>query len=129
MGNIDVMGKGKGKKKTNKGKKGGKVKKSGDDDKDEGDSSNLDATTPEQIERALVAAANRTEDPLKNWTRLQNEECPICMLPLPHAADINYCVTCGKTVCMGCVIGIGLAHRRDGGDAEKATEKALTCPL
>ena len=38
--------------------------------------SNL-ATTPEQMERARLAAANRKEDPLKNWTRIQNEECSI----------------------------------------------------
>ena len=76
-----------------------------------------------------MAATNRTEDPLKNWTRLQNEECPICMLPLPlRGSDTTYCVTCGKTVCMGCMISTGIVHGRDSGDVEKATEKALTCP-
>ena len=83
------------------------------------------------VERARLAAANRTEDPLKNWIRIQNEECPICMLPLPHeheAYGAKYCVTCGKTVCLGCVIGTGIAHVRDSGDEEKAFEKATTCP-
>ena len=76
--NIDrrtliVMGKGK-KKKGNKGKKNGK--KVRDDTGVSLYASNL-ATTPEQMERARLAAANRKEDPLKNWTRIQNEECPI----------------------------------------------------
>ena len=85
--------------------------------------------TPQQCERARLAAANRTEDPLKNWTRLRNKECPICMLPLPFASSENrYCVTCGKTVCMGCVVSTGLVHARDGGDAKAAFEKATTCP-
>ena len=119
------MGKGK-KKKGNKGKKNGK--KVRDDTGVSLYASNL-ATTPEQMERARLAAANRKEDPLKNWTRIQNEECPICMLPLPHEASyFIYCVTCGKTVCMGCIISTAKVHRRDGGDEETATEKATTCP-
>jgi len=81
------------------------------------------------MERARLAATNRTEDPLKNWTRLQNEECPICMLPLPlRGSDTNYCVTCGKTICMGCVLSTCAAHARDGGDAKTAMEKAKSCP-
>ena len=89
----------------------------------------MSGPTEQQKERAIEAAVNRTDDPLKNWTRLQNEECPICMLPLPwDPSEIIYCVTCGKTVCMGCVISTGVAHARDGGDMEKAAEKAITCP-
>ena len=122
------MGKGK-KKKANKGKKssGGKKVR---DDKDGGDSSTVQITmSMEQIERARLAAANRTEDPLKNWTRLQNEDCPICMLPLPHGANcFMYCVTCGKTVCAGCLFSTAKAHAMDGADSKKATEKAMTCP-
>ena len=101
------MGKGK-KKKANKGKKkdgkkteddagvggsswlpptqeqrsGGKNEKVRDDETSEGDSPTFQLRLgPEQVQRARLAAANRTEDPLKNWTRLQNEDCPICMLP------------------------------------------------
>ena len=122
------MGKGK-KKKANKGKKRD-VKKTEDTEEEEGNFSRLQIKiTPEQRERARLAAANRTEDPLKNWTRLQNEECPICMLPLPFRnSDTNYCITCGKTVCMGCVIGVLEAHKRDGRDAKTTIEKATTCP-
>ena len=126
------MGKGK-KKKANKGKKNGKKVR---DDKDEGDSSTVQITmSMEQIERARLAASNRTEDPLKNWTRLQNEECPICMLPLPHkASGSNYCVTCGKTFCMGCVLSLIDAQIKDCRDANTALsqtsrEKASTCPF
>ena len=119
------MGKGK-KKKANKGKK--RESKKSEDDTVGGGSSTLQISR-EHYERARLAAANRTEDPLKNWTRPQNEECPICMLPLPIIArETNYCVTCGKTVCWGCMVSTGIAHRRDGGDLEKATEKATTCP-
>ena len=109
---------GKGKKKT-KGKKrsSGKKEKVRDD-----------AFSPEQLESARLAAANRKEDPLKNWTRLQNEECPICMLPIPHeVSESNYCVTCGKTVCWGCMISTAEAHT-ERGDVEKAVEKITTCP-
>ena len=117
----------KGKKKANKGKKSSRGKKTSEETS-VGDSSTCEISE-EQYERAILAAANRTEDPLKNWKRIQNEECPICMLPLPYdASDINYCFTCGKTVCMGCVIGTAEAHRKDGGDVEKAVEKATTCP-
>jgi hypothetical protein len=122
------MGK-KGKKKTNKGKKssGGKKEKVRDDTGVD-DSSYLQIT-PEQRERARSAATNRTEDPLKNWTRPMQDECPICMLPLPFAPSENkYCVTCGKTVCMGCMISTAVVHRRDGGNRETTMEKATTCP-
>ena len=120
-----MMGKGK-KKKANKGKKNGK--KVMDDTGVGLYASYLHATTPEQKERARLAAANRTEDPLKNWTRPMQEECPICMLPFPlGASGSKYCITCGKIVCAGCMISSGLAHIRDGGDAETAFEKAKTC--
>ena len=115
------MGKGK-KKKTKRKKRGGKKQK---DNLDE--SSWDEGPTPEQMEMARLAAANRTEDPLKNWTRLQNEECPICMLPLPfHGSESNHCVTCGKTVCWGCMIGTAEAHAEE--DVEKIVEKITTCP-
>ena len=117
----------KGKKKANKGKKSSRGKKTSEETS-VGDSSTCEISE-EQYERAILAAANRTEDPLKNWKRIQNEECPICMLPLPYdASDINYCFTCGKTVCMGCMISTALVHRRDGGDAKTAVEKGTTCP-
>ena len=115
------------KKKGNKGKK--RDDKKIENDAALGDSSRLQIT-PEQYERARLAAANRTEDSLKSWTRLQNEECPICMLPLPYDHETSYsiyCVTCGKTVCTGCMISVGAAHKRDGGNAKTAREKARTC--
>ena len=115
---------GKGKKKSNKGKKrGGKKNR---EDTCVGDSSRN--IPPELMERARLAAASRTEDPLKNWTRLQNEECPICMLPLPLGSEISYCVTCGTTVCVGCQVSSVKVHRRDGKDAHTAIVKATTCP-
>ena len=70
------MGKGKKKAKGKKMSGGKKVKK----DTNVDDSYRLQlqyAITPEQKEKGRLAAANRTEDPLKNWTRLQNEECPL----------------------------------------------------
>ena len=63
-------------------------------------------------------------------TGAEYEECPICMLPLPFAASENiYCVTCGKTVCVGCVLSSAKVHIKDGGDVETASAKAMTCPL
>ena len=59
--------------------------------------------TPEQWERARLAAANRTNDPLKSWIRPGKEECPICMIPLPLLqSDSCYLVCCGKTICGAC---------------------------
>ena len=52
------------------------------------------------------------------------------MLPLPwDPSEIIYWGCCGKMICWGCVISTGVAHARDGGDLEKAAEKAITCPL
>ena len=109
---------GKGKKKANKGKKRNGGKKTRDDQGVICDPSSLQIE--QQIERIRLAAemasetaANRTEDPLKNWTRLRNEECPICMLPLPlEPSEFNYCVTCGKTVCMGCACFVLLKYTK-----------------
>ena len=116
---------GKGKKKA-KGKKRSGGKKT-EEDAGLGDSS-MFQITQEQYERARLAAANRTEDPLKNWACPPHEECPICMLPLPYeTSGSNYCVICGKTVCSGCMIGTAEAHA-EGGDEEKAVEKITTCP-
>ena len=119
---------GKGKKKT-KGKKrsGGKKVREDDTNVNVDDSSRLQIT-PEQYEKAREAAANRTEDPLKNWTRLQNEECPICMLPLPFALSENrYWGCCGKMICWGCIFNSGKSHVRNGG--VKDLIKMSICPF
>ena len=112
-----------------KGRRGAVVRsKKTEEDAGLGDSS-MFQITQEQYERARLAATNRTEDPLKNWARPPHEECPICMLPLPYeTSGSNYCVICGKTFCMGCVISTVEAHARDGEDSKTATEKALSCP-
>ena len=95
--------------------------------------------TPEQCERAREAAANRTEDPLENWIRADQEECPICMLPLPlggagggaistiiiRSAATIYWFCCGKTMCGGCLIGAGEVEYKNGGEGEKL----LICPF
>ena len=39
----------------------------------------------------------------------------------------NYCVTCGKTVCKGCLFGSAQVHKRDGTDRETAIEKIMAC--
>ena len=56
----------------------------------------------------------------------------LCMLPFPLSEDeINYCFTCGKTVCYGCVLSTGLVHSRNCRefDVKKVVEKIMTCPL
>ena len=128
---------GKGKKKT-KGKKrsGGKKEKVREETSVDGFSTWMITLgqarvqiTQEHIERAREAAANRTEDPLKNWTRLQNEECPICMLPMPFAcSEIKYWGCCGKMICWGCIISSGIVHAREGEDVEKAMKTDI-CPF
>ena len=54
------------------------------------------------------------------------------MIPFPLSEDeINYCFTCGKTVCYGCVLSTGLVHSRNCRefDVKKVVEKIMTCPL
>ena len=117
---------GKGKKKTKGKKRGGKKESDGNMEEENDTFAKL---SKEQKDIAIAACANRKEDPLKNWTRLQNEECPICMLPLPLLMnEQKHCVTCGKTVCMGCVVCVIQVQKRDGKEVEKAFEKANTCP-
>ena len=83
------MGKGKKKAKGKKMSGGKKVT----EDNSANDSPRRFQPSQEQVQMAIMATANRTEDPLKNWTRIQNEECPICMLPLPlRGSDINIIV-------------------------------------
>ena len=92
----------------------------------------LRGPTPEQCERAREAAANRTEDPLKNWVRTNQEECPICMLPFPPRGGVNstiYWYCCGKTICGGCAFGASKAQRKSGGDLEMAFKKLMICPF
>ena len=127
------MGKGK-KKARGKGKKRDGIMKTNDDANACGGEKNR-GPTPEQCERAREAAANRTEDPLKNWVRTnQEEECPICMLPFPSAGASGgttavYWFCCGKSVCGGCIIDAGEVQRKSGGDPIKAVEKLMICPF
>ena len=52
--------------------------------------------------RAKEAAGKRMEDPLKNWIRPHNEECPICLLPLPvDAGGIIYRQCCDSDLFLG----------------------------
>ena len=119
------MGKGKKKTKGNK-RKDSTIREASEDER----YSLFIEPTREQKNRARLAAYVRTEDPLKNWTRLQNEECPICMLPLPlYNLEVKDCVICGTTICTGCVLSSAKVHIRDGRDTKAASAKAMTCPL
>ena len=43
-----------------------------------------------------------------------NEECPICMLPLPHenkTSTFNTC--CGKEICIGCIYAMEMSEGKD----------------
>ena len=60
-------------------------------------------------------AASEREDPLLNWTRPSREECPICLLPLPHdEGEFVWRGCCGKTVCNGCVYEHMVVDMKDG---------------
>ena len=54
---------------------------------------------------ALEAAAQRNEDPLKEWAPPTREECPICflLLPIDEETETFYRGCCGKSICRGCV--------------------------
>ena len=49
------------------------------------------------------------------------EECPICMLPLPHNGN-TYKACCGKTVCNGCMWG-NIVHNLEDGPGQ------VLCPF
>ena len=127
------MGKGKKKAKGKKMSGGKKVT----EDNSANDSPRRFQPSQEQVQMAIMATANRTEDPLKNWTRIQNEECPICMLPLPHQVkELTYWNCCGKMICSSCQFSVGEAHVMSVGDQDdmekiykEAVEKAKTCPF
>ena len=127
---------GKGKKKTKGKKRGGK--KTNDKDisrRDDTSKCVMKTMTKEEHERAIEAAVNRTEDPLKHWTRLLNEECPICMIPLPlDPNETGYMNCCGKLICSGCILShIEVVGRKKMGlcvfcrvdDALVTTDKAI----
>jgi len=43
------------------------------------------------------------------------EECPICMLPLPHDAEkYSFKSCCGKILCVGCIVSMTLEEIRKG---------------
>ena len=65
----------------------------------------------EQLERKKRAAELHDEKLFKQPP--PNEDCPICMLPLPHlTSGSKYSTCCGKTICSGCVYAVKI---RDGG--------------
>ena len=104
------------------------LEKLGFQDKDE-----LLAAVDNQIEdeiRAKEAAEKRTEDPLINWVRPFNEECPICLLPLPVDDDgIIYRQCCDSLLCKGCMHDHILSLLKEGMDEEKVKKAVSTCAL
>lgn len=71
----------------------------------EGVMQNLSVKGVMQKLSAREAARNRTEDPLKNWSRPAPAECPICMIPLSvwRKPSGKLCVTCSQVICQGCI--------------------------
>ena len=120
---------GKGKKKKSRGKK-----KGGNNTRDWVASyveNDFGLPTKEQKKRAVEAALNRKEDPLKNWECPHQDECPICMISLPHIqSEYYYYSCCGKNICCGCLYSnVNAVLERDGGDVETAVAKTMVCPF
>ena len=116
---------GKGKKKSKGKKRGGKNTRCTVEDEV------VSGITRVQKERAIEAALNRKEDPLENWERPQQDECPLCMITLPpHESECLYLTCCGKTVCWGCAFyGMVGVHVRNGRDLSEAMELGEICPF
>ena len=65
----------------------------------------------EELERKRRAAELHDEKLFKQPP--PNEDCPICMLPLPSLdSGYKYNTCCGKIICSGCVCAV---EKRDGG--------------
>jgi len=50
----------------------------------------------------------------KLFTKIEHEECPICMMPLPlqnHQSVFMSC--CGKTICSGCIFAMKMGEGKD----------------
>ena len=78
----------------------------------------------DQKEKAIMACNNRKEDPLRNWVKPHQEECPICFLPLPFNNDFGgsvYMTCCGKDICGGCFM--------QNWDSHATLDKAEICVL
>ena len=82
---------------------------------------------------ALEAAAQRNEDPLKEWAPPTREECPICflLLPIDEETETFYRGCCGKSICRGCVyVQLDILL---GAASEEIQEKVLSplssCPF
>jgi len=83
----------------------------------EGMLSAFDKLTPEQKNLAIAAAANRTNDSLKEWSPPPRDECPICFVPLPiDDNSTSYRPCCGMIVCKGCIADQVQMFIRDSGD-------------
>ena len=64
----------------------------------------------EELERERLAAELHDEKLFKQPPH--NEDCPICMLPLPSLyTGRKYRICCGKRICSGCVYAV---EKRDG---------------
>ena len=87
-------------------------------------------THAEDVIRAQEAAEKRTEDPLKNWVRPHNEECPICLLPLPvYENGVMYRQCCDSLICKGCVSHHMFTLIKEGVEKEKGLNAVMACPL
>ena len=121
---VQLLAMGKGKKKSKGKKKGGKSTR--------GSIVEVGFVEPtqEQKKRAIEAALNRKEDPLKNWECPQQDECPICMMILPpHESESLYLTCCGKTMCWGCAFSTIGVHVRNGRDLSEALDLGAICPF
>ena len=121
---VQLLAMGKGKKKSKGKKKGGKSTR--------GSIVEVGFVEPtqEQKKRAIEAALNRKEDPLKNWECPQQDECPICMMTLPpHESESLYLTCCGKTMCWGCAFSTIGVHVRNGRHLSEALTLGAICPF
>ena len=61
-----------------------------------------------------VAAGNRLVLMKKGRTRSEEDDCPICQLPLPHdGRQTSFAVCCMKLVCNGCILAAQKRGMRD----------------
>ena len=74
-------------------------------------SSNDNDAPPSSSTNGEVAPSWTDDDLFKQVS--PNEECPICMLPLPlNGEQQRYKSCCGKTLCMGCIHAIEAEDKR-----------------
>lgn len=65
----------------------------------------LEAYFARMKEKEAKKASERTEDPLRDFTKPKRDDCPLCLIELPwDVAKQKYLPCCGISICAACFL-------------------------